>query len=106
MSAKKYETLVSLYAEEIAKVKQLKAQAEAAGEAAREHMKATGEDVDEAQHYIDERQLYAAWNDAEGNYQGALVDLTENIRMEYADVPFGKAFEASVDAFFREAGLA
>lgn len=88
------------------KVKLLKAEAEAAGDAVRAHMKDTGEDIDEAEHYITERQMYAAWNDAEGNYQGALVNLTEQVRMEYADVPFGKAFEASIDAFFREAGLA
>ncbi len=104
MSAK-YKQLVALYSDEIAKVKQLKAQAKEAGEAVRTHMQATG-GVDEVEHYINEHQLYAAWNDAEGNYQGALVDLTEQVRMEYAEVPFGKSADAGVDAFFREAGLA
>lgn len=68
-------------------------------------MKATNEDIDEVEHYLQERQLYDAWQAAEGDYQAALVDLTEKISLEYAGVPFDKSFHASVDAFFREAGL-
>ena len=103
MAAPKYKTLVSLYAREIAEVKRLKAEAEAAHAAVNAHYNAS--DLDEAEHYIQERQLYAAWNDAEGAYQAASVDLTEKIRMEYAEVPFGKSAEAGVDAFFREANI-
>lgn len=103
MAASKYKQLVSLYAAEIAKVKRLKAAAEAAHAAVNAHY--NNSELDEAEHYIQERQLYAAWNDAEGNYQAASFDLTEKIRMEYADVPFGKAAEAGVDAFFREANI-
>lgn len=103
MAAPKYKTLVSLYASEIKNVKALKARYEEAGDAVRQHQK--GSELDEVEHYIQERQLYAAWMDAEGNFQGALVDLTEKIRTEYAEVPFGAAAEAGVDAFFREAGI-
>ena len=101
--AAKYKTLVSLYSTEIAKVKKLQARMEAAADAVRTHQKES--ELDEIEHYVQEGQLYSAWHDAEGNYQAALIDLTEKVRMEYAEVPFGKSAEAGVDAFFREANI-
>jgi hypothetical protein len=101
--AAKYKTLVSLYSTEIANVKALKARMDAARTAVDANYKASG--MDEGDHYIQERQLYAAWNDAESNYQIALEKLTSNIRDEYAEVPFGATAEAGVDAFFREANI-
>lgn len=103
MATPKYKQLVDLYAPEIANLKAIKARMEEAGDAVRQHQRES--ELDEAEHYIQERELYAAWVDAEGAYQYALLNLTEKVRQEYDSVPFGKAAEAAVDAFFREANI-
>lgn len=103
MATAKYKTLATLYAAEIAEAKRLKAIAQKAQEELQAHYKASG--MDEIDHYVMERQLYDAWGCAEYDFQAALESLTVHVREEYAEVPYGKAAEAGVDAFFREADI-
>ena len=98
MSTKKYELLVSIYANQIAEIKRLQAIADADEAAA----KNAGKDIeDEYDEYIAQRQAWQAYEASSHMVNIAADRLFTDIDAEYANVPYSAPRQAGIDAFYK-----
>ena len=98
MSTKKYELLVSIYAEQIAEIKRLQAIADDDLNAAQNAGKDTEDEYDA---FIAGRQAYQAYESSSYKVNCAAERLLSDIEAEYANVPFGAPRQAGIDAFYK-----
>lgn len=98
MSTKKYELLVSIYADQIAKIKRLQAIADADEKAAHDAGKNIEDEYDE---FIAQRQAWQAYESSSYEVNKAAEMLFYDIDAEYADVPFAASRQAGIDAFYK-----
>lgn len=103
MSTKKYETLVSLYAKEIAECKRLAAIVDTERDAANNAGKGIEDEYEAYKASEQAMQSYSFWS---MEYQAACAALTQQIEDEYCEVPFAKARQQGIDKFFELAGIA
>lgn len=100
MSTKKYETLVRLYADEIAEIKRLQAIADSDLAAAQDAGKETD---DEYEAFIQGQQAYRAYEASAYALNLAAEKLYTDIDAEYANVPFEAARKAGIEKFYESA---
>ena len=98
----KYHKLVKQYAETIKKIKSLKTEYEALCVEASE---AADEQEDPADAFFVAEAIYEKAREVNYEMVCALDMLTQDIEVEYHDVPFAKPRQAGIDGFWREAGL-
>jgi hypothetical protein len=95
MAKKKYEELVEKYQAEINRIKDLKARAVAALQAAND---CKGD-------WFDCERLHQAWVDADLDYQIEVDRLHQDIEVEYWDVPFDRPRKQGIEKFWELAGI-
>lgn len=104
----KYNELVAKYASDIEKLKALKIEADAALDIAKAHDKKEidwADDMAVVDYYIAGEELFQKWSRLQQNYQIECERLSQDIEMEYWDVPFSKPRNQGIDKFWELSGI-